>query len=126
MKSVITNATFNIFNQETGESVLEVKTPVNTMTIESKPTKEELVLFKIKFDDCEEIQTFITKETYIIMQDYKNKTQKTKDSAMPKLQSINKDDLMPFTMKFDDGMDIQVFITRETYQVMMDYKNRTQ
>lgn len=124
MKSVITNATLDIFNQETGKSILEIKTPANTVAIKSKPTKDKLIPFKMKFDGCEQVQIFVTEETYTIMQGYKNTTQKTKDVTIPSLQSVNKNDLIPFTMDFDGYMNIQVFVTREAYQVMKDYEKR--
>jgi len=67
-------SSFSMFNKETGESLMEIKNPSAMSNIVSKPNKDDLIPCKMEFNGCEEIQIYITKETYQTMMDYKNKT----------------------------------------------------
>jgi hypothetical protein len=70
----VANITF--YDRKTGKKIIE--TPINNFTntkeVVSNIPYNNLIPFRIQFDDCMEIQVFVTKETYQAMMDYKNKT----------------------------------------------------
>ena len=79
MTSLKNVADITFYNKETGEKIMEFpvskSTDIKNNNVSFIPYND-LIPFKMEFDNCLEIQIFVTKETYKILLDYKaNKIQ---------------------------------------------------